>query len=79
MLIQSLWLQITLTNQKVILKGIRHGFHTSFAGGIFWYVFYLSRDPTRPIYRDVTHIYGRELLAACHHPEQFAEHRYSDS
>ena len=25
------------------------------------------------------HIYGGELLAACHHPEKFGDHRHSDS
>ena len=30
---------------------------------------YLSRDPTRPLRRDVMCIYGRELHTACHHPE----------
>ena len=37
------------------------------------YVFYLSLDPTRPLCWDVMCIYGWELLAACHHPEQFGD------
>ena len=43
------------------------------------YVFYLSRDPTKPLRWDAMHIYGWELLAACHHPEEFGDHRHSDS
>ena len=33
------------------------------------YVFYLSRDPTGPFCWDVMRIYGRQLLATCHHPD----------
>ena len=43
------------------------------------YVFYLSRDPTRPLRWDVMRIYGWELLAACRHPEKFGDHRHYDS
>ena len=43
------------------------------------YVFYLSRDPTKPLRWDAMHIYGWELLTACHHPEEFGDHRHSDS
>ena len=43
------------------------------------YVFYLSRDPTKPLRWDVMHIHGWELLAACHHSEKFGDHRHSDS
>ena len=38
------------------------------------YVFYLSRDPTRPLLCN-----AMQFLAACHHPEKFGDHRYSDS
>ena len=34
------------------------------------YVFYLSRDPTRPLHWGVMYIYGWELLLACHHLDQ---------
>ena len=43
------------------------------------YISYLSPDPKRPIRWDVMHIYGWELLAACHHSEKFGGHRHSDS
>ena len=43
------------------------------------YVFYLPYDPMRPLRWDVMHIYGWELLVACHHPEKFGEHRDFDS
>ena len=33
------------------------------------YVFYLSHDPQKPLLW--------ELLAACHHPEKFCDHRHS--
>ena len=34
------------------------------------YVFYLSRDPIKPLIW--------ELLAACHHPKKFCDHGHSD-
>ena len=43
------------------------------------YVFYLSREPTRPLRWDVMRIYGWELLPACHQPEKFSDYRHSDS
>ena len=43
------------------------------------YVFYLSRDPARPLHLDVMRIYGWELLATCHHPYKFGDHRHSHS
>ena len=43
------------------------------------HAFYLSHDPIKPLHLDVIHIYGWELLAACHHPEKFGDHRHSDS
>ena len=49
---------------------------------IFWgwrYVFYLLRDPTRLLRWYVLHIYGWQLLATCHHPEKFDDHRHYDS
>ena len=42
------------------------------------YVFYFSHDPTKPIRWDVTHNHRWELLAACHHPKNFGDHRHSD-
>ena len=38
------------------------------------YVFYLSRDPRRPLRSD-----AMQVLAPCHHHEKFSDHRYSDS
>ena len=35
-------------------------------------VLYLSRDPTRAFNWGAMHIYGWEILAACHHPEKFS-------
>ena len=43
------------------------------------YVFYLSLNHTRPLRPDVMNIYGWELLAACHYPKKFGDHRHSYS
>ena len=43
------------------------------------YVFHLLDDTTKPLRWDVMHIYGWELLAACHQPENFGDHRHFDS
>ena len=43
------------------------------------YVFYLSHDPITPLRWDVMLISWWELLAACHNPEKFGDHRHSNS
>ena len=42
-------------------------------------VFNLSRDLTRPPHFEVMRIYGWELLALCHHPDKFGDHRHCDT
>ena len=74
---------------RYLIKGSCSGaFYTKLAPCLVWcwyifcrlrYVFYLSCDPAKPLRWDAMHNYGWELFVACHHPEDFSDHKHSDS
>ena len=43
------------------------------------FVFYLPREPVRPLHWDVMHIYQWELLATCRSSEESSDYRHFDS
>ena len=69
---------VTWPHVDHLIKGSCMGVSNTKSTRLCWYnlcrwryVFYLSREPTRPLRWDAMHIYGWELLTSCHHPEKF--------